>query len=80
MRIDVVNGLLDRGDLLRLFVRDLTLELFFERHYQFDGIEGIRPEVVDERGFVLDFRLIDTELLRDNLLDALFDVLDEFAA
>src|SRR5881394_3638711 len=37
--LDVVDGLLDGGDLLGFFVRDLRLELFFQRHDQLDGIE-----------------------------------------
>src|SRR5690606_21270524 len=35
--LDVVDRLLHRGDLLGFLVGDFALELFFERHYQFDG-------------------------------------------
>jgi hypothetical protein len=66
---------LDRSDLLGFFVRNLALEFFLEGHHQFDGVERIRAEVVDEGGFGLDVRLVDAELLSDELLDALFDVL-----
>ena len=73
--VDVIDGLLHRGDLLGFFVRNLAFELFFERHHQFDGIERIRAQIVYERGLVLDVRLVNAELLGDDLLDALFDVL-----
>src|SRR5216110_3001099 len=57
--LDVVDGLLDGGDLLGFLVRDLGLELFLERHDQLDGVERISTEVVDERGLVLDLGLVD---------------------
>ena len=48
VRLDVVDGLLDVGDLLSLVVGDLALELFLERHHQLDVVEGIRAQVFDE--------------------------------
>ena len=39
--VDVVDGLLDGGDLLRFLVRDLALELLLEGHHQFDRVERI---------------------------------------
>src|SRR5690349_25073096 len=36
VRIDVVDGLLDRGDLLGLLVGDLRFEFLFQRHHQLD--------------------------------------------
>src|SRR5512139_103010 len=43
--VDVVDRLLDGADLLRLFVRDLALELVFEGHHKLDGVERIGAEV-----------------------------------
>ena len=37
----------------------------------------VGPEILDERGFVLDVCFVHAQLLGDNLLDALFDVLHE---
>src|SRR5690606_25807827 len=74
VRLHVVDRLLDRRDLFGLFVRDLGLELVLERHDQFDGVERVGPEVVDERRFALDVGLVDAELFGHDLLDALFDV------
>src|SRR4249920_1079188 len=72
--LDVVDGLLHGGDLLGVFVRDLGLELLLERHHELDRVERIGAEVVDERRFVLDLRLVHPELLGDDLLDARFHV------
>src|SRR5918993_2371766 len=73
VRLDVIDGLLHRGDLLGLFVRDLALEFFFERHDQFDGVERVGAEVVDERSAIGHFLFLDAELFDDDLLDAFFD-------
>src|SRR5258705_6756277 len=73
--LDVVDGLLDGGDLLGFLVRDLGLELFLERHDQLDGVERISAEVVDERGFVLDLGLVHAKLLGNDFLNGLLDVL-----
>src|SRR6478735_8059180 len=71
--LDVIDGLLHRGDLLGLFVRDFALELFFEGHHQFDGVERVGAQVVDERSAVGHFVFLDAELFDDDLLDAFFD-------
>src|SRR5215469_5824635 len=68
MRIDVIDGLLDGRDLLRPFVGNLRFELLFQRHHQLDGIQRVSPEIVDERGFVLDLGLVHSQLLGDDLL------------
>src|SRR5438067_9260870 len=54
VRLDVIDGLLDGGDLLGFLVRNLGLEFLLERHHELDGVERIGAEVVDERGLVLD--------------------------
>src|SRR6267142_1972752 len=74
VRLDVVDGLLDGGDLLGFLVGNLGLELLLERHHQLDGVERVRAQVIDERRLVLDFGFVASELLGDDLLDALFDV------
>src|SRR5690606_16489584 len=71
--LDVVDRLLHRGDLLGFLVGDLALELFFERHYQFDGVERIRAEVVDEGRACADLLVLDAQLFDHDLLDAFFD-------
>src|SRR5205814_7839862 len=49
-------------------------QLLLERHHELDGVERVRPQVIDERRLVLDLGFVDSELLGDDLLDALFDV------
>jgi hypothetical protein len=71
--LDVVNGLLNRSDLFRLFVRNLGLELFFKSHDQFHSVEGIGAEIVYERRVVVYFFLFNAQMLDNDLLDALFD-------
>src|SRR5262245_854790 len=74
VRLHVVDGLLDRGDLLGVLVRDRGLELLLERHDELDGVQRVGAEVVDKGRLVLDFGLVDAELLCDDFPDALFDV------
>ena len=42
-----------------------------KRHHQFDRVEAVRTQIVDKAGVVGDLRIIDTEVLDDNLLHAL---------
>src|SRR5512139_2005627 len=72
---DVVDCLLDRGDLLGFVVRDLGLEFLLERHHELHRVERVRTEVVDERRLVLDLGLVDAELLGHDLLHPLLNVL-----
>src|SRR5689334_4326480 len=39
VRADVVHGILDGADLLRIFVGNLDVEAFFERHHQLDRVQ-----------------------------------------
>ena len=48
VRVDVIDSLLHRGDLLGLFIRNLAVKFLFQRHHQFDGVEGVGAQVVDE--------------------------------
>src|SRR6476659_7005362 len=49
VRFDVLDRFLDAGDLLGVLVGNLDPELLLERHHEFDGIERVGAEVVDER-------------------------------
>ena len=70
----VIDCLLYRRDLLCFFVRNFHAEFVFERHHQFHGIKRIGAEIVHELGFDFDFRFGDAELFRNDLLDALFNI------
>ena len=70
---NVINGLLDGGDLLGVVIWNLGLELFFECHYEFDRVQGVSAEIVDERRIIFDLVGLQTELLGDDSSDLLFD-------
>ena len=74
MRLDVIDGLLNRGDLFGFFIRDLDFEFFFEGHHQFNGIQRIGAQIVDERRIDLHLGFIDSELFGNDFLHTLFDV------
>src|SRR5918993_4823815 len=73
VRGDVVDGLSDGRDLLSVLVRDLDPELVLELHDQLDEIERVRVQILLEGGFLVDLALLDSELLRQDLLDPLED-------
>jgi hypothetical protein len=62
-----------RSDLLSFFVRNFAFELFLESHHQFDGVERVGAQIVDERGIVGGFVFFDAQLFDDDFLDAFFD-------
>src|SRR5574337_25450 len=71
--LDVIDRLLHGGDLLRILVGNLGLELFFERHHQFHRVQRIRAQIIHERSVRRDFIFLHAQLLDDDFLDALFD-------
>src|SRR6185437_4201193 len=64
--VDVVDRLMHRGDLFRVLVRYLDLELLLERHHEFDRVQRVRAEIVDEGGVVRHLFLLDAQLLGDD--------------
>src|SRR5947199_322857 len=68
VRVDVLDRFLDARDLLGVLIGDLDPELLLERHHQFDGIERVGAEIVDERRVRRHFFLVDPELLHDDAL------------
>src|SRR5689334_847391 len=70
---DVADCLAHGGDLLGIFVRDFDLEFFFERHHQFDRVQRIGAEIIDERSVIDDLLRLDAQLFGDNRLDLLFN-------
>src|SRR3990172_7838364 len=45
---DVADGVSDRGDLLRVLIRDLEAELLLERHHQLHRVEGVGVQIRSE--------------------------------
>ncbi len=65
MLFDVLRGIADGGDLLSRIVGDFDTEFLFERHHQFDDVEAVGTEIVDEAGFLGDLVGLDAEVLDD---------------
>src|SRR5699024_2007569 len=71
--LDVVDRLLNAGDLLGFFVGNLALELLFERHDQLHGVERVGTQIVDKGSAGSDFFFLDAQLFDHDFLDAFFD-------
>jgi hypothetical protein len=69
---DVGDGVADRGDLFGVLVGDFQFESFFEGHDEFDNVQGVGAEVVDERCLVIHLAFVHAQLFDDDLLDLLF--------
>src|SRR5512141_3415584 len=72
VRRDVLDHVVDGLDLLGLLVGDLDPELLLHLHHQFHDVEGVRPQVVDERRRVGDLVHVAFQLLRHDLANPLF--------
>mgnify|MGYP003986688669 CR=1 FL=1 len=68
--LHVGDGLADSGQLFGVFVGNFRPELFLESHDQFDLIQGISPEILDEFGFGIQLLGVDAKLLNDDLFNA----------
>src|SRR5579883_2304602 len=67
MLFDVVDGVLDGADLLRVLVGNLEVEILFQRHDQLHGIERVGAQVVNEGGAGCDLGFFHAQLLCDDL-------------
>jgi hypothetical protein len=72
--VQVLHGIADGAELIRLFVRDVDVELLLEGHHQLDGVQAVAAEVLHETGVGLELLPLHAELLDDDVLDLLFDV------
>lgn len=74
MAIDVVDRCLNGSDFLSFFVWNFSIKLFFQSHYQLNGVKRISTQVFNERCRVSYFVLFHTQLLSNDFLNALFDI------
>src|SRR5262245_41912991 len=72
--LEVGDRVAEGLELLRVLFRDLDPELLLHRHHEFDDVERVRAEVVDERGLGFDVVPPHAELLHDDLRHALLKV------
>ena len=61
MCVDVLGCFANGGNLLRIFIRDLSAELIFKSHDQLPQVKRISFKVLTETGFWCDLGLIRTE-------------------
>src|SRR6266403_1046688 len=64
-------GVADRQDRFRGIVGNFATELFFKRHHEFDGIEAVGAEVVNEARVVDHFFGFNTKVFDHDLLNSL---------
>ena len=68
LRFDVVHSVFYRVDLLCVLIGNFEVKRFFERHHEFDDVERIRTQIVNERRIIVDLVLVHAELLDNDLL------------
>src|SRR5262249_43827319 len=72
--LDEADRVADSLNLLGRVVGNLDAEFFFERHHEFDSVEAVGAEIVDELRIFLDLGRFDPEMLDDDLLHALANI------
>lgn len=70
---DVIDGLLNSGDLFSFFVWDFALEFFFQRHNEFDGVKRVGAQIIYERCVIGDI-FFNAQLLCNNFFYSLFNI------
>src|SRR5271169_1296677 len=78
VRFDKADRILDRYDLFRRVVRDLTAEFLFESHHKFYRVEAVGAEIIDKAGILGHFRFVDAQVFDHDLFDPLGDVAHPF--
>ena len=68
LAVDVVYSVLYGLDLFSSIIRDFDVEFFFKCHDQFNDIQGISAEVIDESGVDGDISLANAQLVNNDLL------------
>src|SRR5262249_27417427 len=61
------NGVADRQDGLGGVIRDLATEFFLERHDEFDRVQAVGPEIVDEACVLGDLFAFDAQMFHEHL-------------
>jgi hypothetical protein len=71
---DVFGRITNSGDLLSRIVGDFHAEFFFEGHDQFDSVERVRTQIVDEAGAFNNLFSVNAEMINNNFLHAFCDI------
>src|SRR5215469_5768793 len=75
--LDKANRVLYGHDFLGRIVGNFAAEFFLERHDQFDSVEAVGAQIVDEAGILGHFRVVNAQMLDDDLLNPVGDIAHE---
>src|SRR6266403_1864576 len=70
---DILDNVADCLQLFGVFIRDFDRKFFLKCHYQFDDIQRIRAQILNEGRLWRDLLRVDAQLLDNNVLNFLFD-------
>src|SRR5215469_12608037 len=68
------NGVADRQDGLGSVIGDLTTEFFLERHDEFNRVEAVGPQIVDEARVLSHLFGFDAQMFHDDLFHPLANI------
>src|SRR6185437_3767917 len=71
--VDVLDRLVNRGDLLSVLIRNLDFELFLESHHELDRVERVGSQIVHEGGVIGHLLLLGAKLLGHDGFDLLLN-------
>src|SRR5215470_143525 len=74
MRLDKVDRVLHRYDLLGGVIRNLAAKFLLESHDELHGVEAVGSEVVDETRILGHLGLVDPQVLHDYFLNPIGDI------
>ena len=67
--VDEGDDLSNGGDLGGFLFRDFAVEFLFDGHDQFNGVKGVKSEVIDELSIRDNFVFVASDLLDNDFLD-----------
>src|SRR3954465_10174916 len=65
--VEVIHGVADGAQLLRVLVRDVDVELLLERHHELHRVQAVGAEVLHEAGLAGELLPLDAQLLDDDV-------------
>jgi hypothetical protein len=69
VRVDKRDGIFHGRDLFGGIIGDFNAEFLFKRHYQFDDVEAVGTQIVDEARFNGDLVSVNAEMFDNNLFN-----------
>ena len=71
---DILDHVSDCLQLFGVFVRDFDRKFFFKCHHQFDDIQRVRAQILNERGLWRNLLGVNAQLLDNDVFNFLFDL------